>query len=177
MKITTAKTSELIPYAKNAKLHPDWQVKQIAASIQEFGMNDPIAVWHDKNGTPIIVEGHGRVLALEKLGIEECPTISLDNLSDEQRRAYTLVHNKLTMNTDFDMEMLESELLDLAPDIDLTQYELHVTMPDEMGEEEDSVDNIDDSQGILITAESDEDLENKFNRLTKEGYKCKIITI
>ena len=60
------KTSDLIPYARNAKQHPEEQVAQIAASIREFGMNDPVAVWHDKDGTPVIVEGHGRVLALQK---------------------------------------------------------------------------------------------------------------
>jgi ParB-like chromosome segregation protein Spo0J len=49
------KTSDLIPYARNAKQHPEEQVAQIAASIREFGMNNPVAVWHDKDGTPVIV--------------------------------------------------------------------------------------------------------------------------
>lgn len=51
------KTSDLIPYVRNAKQHPEEQVAQIAASIREFGMNDPVAVWHDKDGTPVIVGG------------------------------------------------------------------------------------------------------------------------
>lgn len=142
MKITMMKTDDLIPYAGNAKQHPEWQINQIASSIREYGMNDPIAIWHDKahNNTPVIVEGHGRLLALQKLGIETVPTISLDHLNDAQRKAYTLIHNKLTMNTGFAPDMLEAELEALAPDIDLSDYGLHVTMPDEMPDYEDDED-------------------------------------
>lgn len=110
LEIVEMPVADLVPYAMNAKLHPDQQVAQIAASIEEFGMNDPVAVWHDKDGVPIIVEGHGRVLALQKLKRKTCPVIFLDNLSDTQRRAYTLVHNQLTLNSGFDIDMLNSEL-------------------------------------------------------------------
>lgn len=75
LQVQAMKTSDLIPYVRNAKQHPEEQVAQIAASIREFGMNDPVVVWHDKDGTPVIVEGHGRVLALQKLNIEECLVI------------------------------------------------------------------------------------------------------
>lgn len=122
LQVQTMKTSDLIPYARNAKQHPDEQVAQIAASIREFGMNDPVAVWHDKDGTPVIVEGHGRVLALQKLNIEECPVICLDDLTDSQRRAYTLIHNQLTMNTGWDADMLGVELEDLTADFDMDYY-------------------------------------------------------
>ena len=128
LQVQTMKTSDLIPYARNAKQHPAEQVAQIAASIREFGMNDPVAVWHDKDGTPVIVEGHGRVLALQKLNIEECPVICLDDLTDSQRKAYTLIHNKLTMNTGWDADMLGVELEDLAADFDLDFYGF--TLPD-----------------------------------------------
>lgn len=110
LKVVTVRTDELVPYAGNAKLHPHEQIDQIAQSIQEFGNNDPIAVWHNDRGEMEIVEGHGRVLALNKLGIEEAPVIFLDHLSDNQRRAYTHIHNQLTMNTGFDAEILRSEL-------------------------------------------------------------------
>lgn len=110
LKVVTVKTDELVPYAGNAKLHPHEQIDQIAQSIQEFGNNDPIAVWHNDRGEMEIVEGHGRVLALNKLGIKEAPVIFLDHLSDNQRRAYTHIHNQLTMNTGFDAEVLQEEL-------------------------------------------------------------------
>lgn len=122
LQVQTMKTSDLIPYARNAKQHPEEQVAQIAASIREFGMNDPVAVWHDKDGTPVIVEGHGRVLALQKLKIEECPVICLDDLTDSQRRAYTLIHNQLTMNTGWDVDKLGLELEDLTADFDMDLY-------------------------------------------------------
>ena len=104
-------------YAKNAKLHPAEQIEQIKKSIQDFGNNDPIAVWGKDN---TIVEGHGRYIALKELGYEEVDIIRLDHLSDEQRRAYALVHNKLTMNSPFDIDMLSLELEDI--NIDMTDF-------------------------------------------------------
>lgn len=121
-------TSSLVPYAGNAKRHPEWQVEQIANSIRAFGFNDPIAVWHDVAGHPVIVEGHGRLLAARELGMEEVPVISLDHLDDEGRRAYTLAHNKLTMNTDFDALLLDSEL-DAIEGLDMAEFGFEVEEP------------------------------------------------
>ena len=97
---------DLKPYANNAKIHTEEQIQQIRKSIEEFGMNDPIAIWKDNE----IIEGHGRLLACQQMGMKEVPVIRLDNLTDEQRRAYMNVHNQLTMNTGFDMERLNEEL-------------------------------------------------------------------
>lgn len=116
LKIEYVKTAELKPYGNNAKLHPAEQVEQIKKSIQEFGFNDPIAVWKDNE----IIEGHGRLIAADELGIKDVPVIRLDNLSDEERRAYMLVHNQLTMNTGFDFALLEEELADI--DIDMGEF-------------------------------------------------------
>ena len=110
MQIETINISDLTPYENNAKLHPDEQIEQIKASIEMYGNNDPIAVWGDDN---IIVEGHGRYMALKEMGATTAEIIRLDHLTDEQRREYTLVHNKLTMNSDFDFDTLISELEDL----------------------------------------------------------------
>lgn len=110
LKIEYLNKEELKPYANNAKIHTAEQVEQIKNSIREFGFNDPIAIWHDNE----IIEGHGRLLAvMEMPEIEKVPVIRLDELTDEQRRAYTLVHNKLTMNTNFDFSVLELELDDI----------------------------------------------------------------
>lgn len=106
LKIETIHIDDLIPYENNAKLHPQEQIDQIARSIEEFGNNDPIAI--DEHN--VIIEGHGRMLALKQLGYENVEVIRLSHLSDEQRRAYTLVHNKLTTNTGYDLELLELEL-------------------------------------------------------------------
>ena len=110
LKTVKVKTAELVPYAGNAKEHPDWQVGQIVQSIKEFGFNDPIGAWHNDAGEPVIVEGHGRLLAAKELGIDEVPVVFLDHMDDEARRAYTLVHNQTTMNTGFDELVLNAEL-------------------------------------------------------------------
>ena len=108
------------PYKNNAKLHPKEQVEQIKKSIQDYGMNDPIAVWSNE-----IVEGHGRVMACKELGIDTVPIIRLDGLTDEQRKEYMLVHNKTTMNSDFDLDLLDLEL-DGLPDFDADFYDFDI---------------------------------------------------
>ena len=109
LKIEYIKLKDLTPYEKNAKKHPKKQVKFIANSIKDFGMNDALGIWGDKN---IIVEGHGRYLACKELGIEKVPCVRLDHLSDEERRAYTLAHNKVA-ESDFDFDLLNEEIQDL----------------------------------------------------------------
>lgn len=109
LKIEYVDKATLKPYANNAKVHTGEQVEQIKASIKEFGFNDPIAIWGDE-----IVEGHGRLLAVMEMDIEQVPIIRLDGLTDEQRKAYALVHNQLTMNTGFDPDLLRIELEDIS---------------------------------------------------------------
>ena len=118
MEIIKIKIDDLKPYEKNAKIHTKEQIEQIKASINQFGMNDPIAVWGEEN---LIVEGHGRLEALKELGFKEVECIRLDHLTDEERKAYTLAHNKLTMNTDFDLSILDIEL-DSIQLIDMEQF-------------------------------------------------------
>lgn len=117
LKIEYLPIDALKPYERNAKEHPPEQIEQIKESIRQFGMNDPIGIWSDEN---LIVEGHGRLIALQEMGATEVPTIRLDHMTDEQRRAYTLVHNKTTMNSGFDIEMLNAELDEL--DIDMGDF-------------------------------------------------------
>lgn len=114
-------TESLIPYARNAKIHTNEQIDQICESIGEFGFNDPVAVWDGPDG-PEIIEGHGRVMAAKKLGLDVVPVVRLDHLSDEQRRAYGIVHNKLTMNTGWDFAKLDAELDDLAVEFDMGDF-------------------------------------------------------
>ena len=110
LKIEYIPTGDLNTYKNNAKIHTDEQISQIKESIKRFGFNDPLAVWKDNE----IIEGHGRLIAAIELGIEKLPVIRLDNLSDNQRKAYILVHNNLTMNTGFDIDVLNEELESLA---------------------------------------------------------------
>lgn len=111
-------TDELVPYARNAKVHTNEQIDQIVKSIEEFGFNDPIAVWHNEDGAMEIIEGHGRVMAAKKLGLDVLPVVTLDHLTNDQRRAYTHVHNQLTMNTGWDLETLSFDLDELDFDFE-----------------------------------------------------------
>ena len=119
--------STIKPYKRNAKLHPQEQIEQIKNSMQEFGNIDPIGVWHNE-----IVEGHGRYEALKQMGVKEIPIIRLDDLTDEQRKAYALVHNKLTMNSDFDVALLDTELAEIETiDMTLLGFDLNDDKPAE----------------------------------------------
>lgn len=102
--------AELIPSARNARLHSDDQVEQIAASISEFGWTAPVLV--DEAGE--IIAGHGRVLAAEALGIGELPTMEARGWTDAMKRAYRIADNKLTLNGTWDDALLRIELNDLA---------------------------------------------------------------
>jgi len=106
LEIINIPLSEIKPFPKNAKLHPKEQIEQIKRSITEFGFNDPIAVSENNE----VIEGHGRLLAVKELGFTEVPCIRLSHLSEAQKRAYILAHNKLTMNTGFDADLLIGEL-------------------------------------------------------------------
>ncbi len=118
IKVEYIPKTDLKAYAGNAKLHPAEQVEQIKSSIEQFGFNDPIAVWKDNE----IIEGHGRYMAVMEMDdINVVPIIRLDDMTDEQRRAYMLVHNKLTMDTNFDFELLDLEL-EAISDIDMTEF-------------------------------------------------------
>ena len=107
MEIIRLNIDDLTPDPQNAKEHPAWQVEQIKASIETFGNLDPIGVWGDDN---LIVEGHGRYIALKELGYNEVEAIRLDWLTEDERRAYALAHNKLTMNSGFDIDALNLNL-------------------------------------------------------------------
>lgn len=148
MEIIRLKINDITPYEKNAKIHTEAQIEQIKKSIQEFGMNDPIAVWGDKN---TIVEGHGRLEALKQLGYTEIDCIRLDHLTDEERKAYTLAHNKINMNTGFDIDLLDEEL-DSIEDIDMEVFgfDLDIEHATEHFKGDIAIENMDWNVGLIV---------------------------
>ena len=116
-KIEQWPTARLVPYARNARTHTDSQVAQIAASIAEFGFTNPILAGSDG----VIVAGHGRLAAAQKLGIDTVPVVVLDHLTPTQRRALVIADNRIAENAGWDEAMLQVELVALQDDdFDLT---------------------------------------------------------
>ncbi len=99
----------LIPYARNSRLHSKEQIKQLRASLREFGFVNPCIIDKDYN----IIAGHGRVMAAKEEGISEIPCVFAEHLTDAQKRAYILADNRLALNAGWDDEMLSVELSDL----------------------------------------------------------------
>jgi len=111
-KIERIAVETLLPYAKNSRTHSDEQVAQIAASIKEFGFNNPILI--DKENT--IIAGHGRLMAARRVGMADVPCIRLGHLTETQRKAYIIADNRLALNAGWDNELLTIELNDLLED-------------------------------------------------------------
>ena len=123
MQVEKISIETLIPYANNARTHSDAQVAQIAASIREFGFNNPVLI-DEQSG---IIAGHGRVLAARKLELDSVPCIRLNHLSETQRRAYIIADNKLAINAGWDDELLALEFEGLGEegfDLELTGFTL-----------------------------------------------------
>ena len=112
MQIEQVSIEKLIPYVNNSRTHSDEQVAQIAASIREFGFNNPVLI--DKDDT--IIAGHGRIQAARKLGLAEVPCVRLEHLTETQRKAYIIADNRLALNAGWNEELLTIELNDLLAD-------------------------------------------------------------
>lgn len=105
----TFPVADLIPYARNSRTHNEEQIAQIMASIKEFGFTNPILIGSDN----VIIAGHGRLLAAQRLGLTEVPVICLPDLTETQRKALVIADNKIALNAGWDEEMLALEMKEL----------------------------------------------------------------
>lgn len=110
LKIIYQNPRDIRPYSRNARLHNDKHVCQIANSITEFDFTNPLLVDEDN----VLLAGHGRLLAAKKLGLDSVPCVRIDYLTDAQKRAYRITDNQLTINGDWDRDLLGLELKDLS---------------------------------------------------------------
>ena len=146
---------QLVPYARNARTHSDSQVAQIAGSIAEFGFVNPVLV----GGDNIIIAGHGRVMAAKKLGLQTVPTIKLDHLTENQRRALVIADNKIAENAGWDEELLRLEVQNLA-DVD---FDLDLLGFDDV-ELDDLLASLDDDEAAALDENIPEVQENPVSR-------------
>ena len=111
------KITDLKPYENNARTHSEKQIEKIANSIQEFGFINPVLI--DSNY--VIIAGHGRVKGAEKLGMVEVPCLFIEDLTEEQKKAYIIADNKLALDAGWDYDLLKIELEELDNmDFDIT---------------------------------------------------------
>ncbi len=103
------KLNDLTYYDKNSRVHTDEQLDQIIASINEFGFTNPILI--DENN--MIIAGHGRATAAQKMSLDEVPCILVEDLTDDQKKAYIIADNKLALNASWDLELLKMEVSEL----------------------------------------------------------------
>ncbi len=138
-------TTKLIPYARNARTHSDEQVAQIAASIVEFGFTNPVLAGSDG----VIIAGHGRLAAAQRLGLAEVPVVVLDHLTPSQRRALIIADNRIAENSGWDPELLRLEtdaLRDDDFDVSITGFDADALSDLLDGEETDQTGQTDDDQ-------------------------------
>lgn len=111
LEIVYLPVESLEEYEGNARDHGEEDVAAIKRSIEQFGFDDPIGIWSDHN---VIVEGHGRLMAAKALGMKEVPCIRLDHMTDAERKAYGLAHNKTAELSRWNFGKLELELSNLG---------------------------------------------------------------
>ena len=148
-------TGEIIPYINNSRTHSEQQVQQVAASIKEFGFTNPILIDEDRG----IIAGHGRLQAAQMMGMDEVPTITLEGLTETQKKAYVIADNKLGLNSSWNDDLLKLELESLADsdfDIDLLGWDVLPEFNDEV------------SYSIL----DDEDVEEQLSDMTNGVRKA-----
>mgnify|MGYP003649426159 FL=1 len=168
-------TGEIIPYINNSRTHSEQQVQQVAASIKEFGFTNPILI--DQDGG--IIAGHGRLLAAQMLRMDEVPTITLEGLTEAQRKAYVIADNKLALNAGWDFELLKIEIEKMG-DFELSllgfdDQEL-ANIIDGLNEEPPELKEESYSQvfNIVVNCNDEGHQERVYNELQAKGYECQV---
>lgn len=166
LEIIEVNVSDVKTAKQNAKIHNQKQVDQIKKSIIDFGYNDPITIDEDS----IIIEGHGRFQAAKELGWQKIPAVIIYGLTEEQKRAYPLIHNKLTLSTGFNSEVLQREL-DSISDFNMADYSFNT----EADSYFDDQIEISTQKKVVVTTEGDDALKlREFLNENKYKYKEKL---
>lgn len=167
-------TSDLIPYARNARMHSEKQINQIASSIKEFGFINPVIIDKD-NG---IIAGHGRVMAANKLKLEQCPCLRVEHLSETQKKAYILADNRLAETSSWDEELLKIELEELKEmnfdfnTIGFDEFKFDEFIPNIREPSESNSENA--NYKLIVIFDSEDEMQMLFDELNTREYKIKV---
>ena len=167
MQIEEIAIKELKPYDRNAKLHDDKQIGNVMESIKQFGFAQPLVV--DKDNVVII--GHCRLIAAKRLKMEKVPVLRMADLDDEQVQKLRLLDNKLN-ESEWDMDLLAEDI----PALDFSDFDLDWGIIEEIEKEPQDI-SYHENISVVIDCENDEQAEEIFNKLTEEGYTCRISTL
>lgn len=161
MKVEFLDTNKIVPYKDNPRVHSDIQIEQISKSIKEFGFTVPILIDENKN----VIAGHGRLEASKLLKLKEVPTITIGNLTDQQKKAYIIADNQLTLNSNWNEDLLKSQLSFLTENnFDLNLLGFEDAQLDNYFKEIEEIDLTDDFK------EFDEEIETQ-HQCPKCGFK------
>lgn len=175
--------AQLIPlgslkaYDGNAKHHDNENIDSIANSISEFGFRNPILAWHNEDGVPEIVAGHGRAAAAKKLRMEQVPVIFVDDLTDAQRRMLTLADNQTTLMTGWDDQTLQEELDALTDLFDVADlgFDFKEIVDEEV--EPDLDIDIPESNSLVVQCADEGQCQALFDELKGRGFNCRVSTL
>lgn len=174
MQIIDKKIGEIKPYEKNPRKN-DNAVDAVASSISQFGFKNPIVI----DGNNVIICGHTRYKAAQKLGLDVVPCVVASDLTDEQIKAYRLADNKVAELAEWDIDLLGEEL-DGIFDIDMSDFGFSFAEEAEAtGDEPINTDtnfNCKEQYGVIVICNNEQEQEKVYNSLTAEGYECKVVT-
>lgn len=145
-------------------------------SIEEFGFINPILI----DGNFGIIAGHGRVMAAKKMGMTEVPCLFVEDLTEAQKRAYIIADNKLALDAGWDEELLHFELAELQDmdfDITLTGFDVDDLYEDELQERKDISETLKEEFKLIVDCVDETSLQELYERLSEEGYECRISTL
>lgn len=172
MEIINKKINEITPYENNPRRN-DNAVKYVVESIKQFGFKVPIVV--DKNN--IIVAGHTRYKAAKRLGLDIVPCIIADDLNEEQIKAFRLADNKTSEKSEWNFDLLNDELSEIL-DIDMANLGFDINLDIEEQEAEINTNdgfNYKEQYGVIVMCKNEAEQEEIYNKLTAEGYECKVV--
>ena len=170
MNIVEKRLDEIRPYANNPRKN-DEAVEAVANSIREFGFKQPIVV--DADG--VIIVGHTRYKAAQELGLETVPVLVADDLSDDKVKAYRLADNKTNELAEWDLSALETELAQI--DMDMSGFGFDSIIQYDSNDDSDKDIEFQEKLQVIVELQTDQEAEELFTRLSKEGYQCRISTL